>query len=132
MHVLNEPKKKEAEATEEEVKEGEAKTEEGKAESEKKPDESTEIDPNSIVESELFEPIKLKGTLLKHIKLQRSGPFADISTHNTYLIYDHTHKKYYILLLGSAYRYIAVAEDLSEMYQLLKQQKEDKVTTELH
>jgi len=50
---------------------------------------------------------------------------ADLSSHNTYLIYNHSHKKFYILLLGSQYRYIAVAEDLSEMYQLLKQQTSD-------
>jgi hypothetical protein len=38
------------------------------------------------------------------------------------MIYDHSHKKFYILLLGSAYRYIAVAEDHTEMYPLLKDQ----------
>jgi hypothetical protein len=60
--------------------------------------------------------------LIKTIKLQRTGSIDDLSSHNTYMIYDHSHKKFYILLLGSAYRCIAVAEDLTEMYQLLKDQ----------
>ena len=71
----------------------------------------------------MFESIKLKGTFVKTIKLARSGATADLSSYNNYLIYDHTYKKYYLLQLGSSQRFIAVAEDLTELYQLLKDPK---------
>lgn len=46
---------------------------------------------------------------------------ADLCNHNQYIIYDHAMKRYYVMQLASNYRYIAVAEDLSEMYKLLKE-----------
>lgn len=49
---------------------------------------------------------------------------SELSGHNTYVIYDHANKKFYMLLLASKERYIAVAEDLTEMYSLLKEQAE--------
>jgi len=84
VHVLNESGRQrddeEAESSEEK------KDEEGK-----KAEETTEIDVNAIREEDLYEPIKMKGTLVKTIQLQRSGPMADLTSHNTYLIYDHSY-----------------------------------------
>ena len=57
----------------------------------------------------MFEEIKLYGTLIKTVKLQRNMDFNS----STYLIYDHNYKKFYFMLIGSTNRYIAVAQDLS-------------------
>ena len=53
----------------------------------------------------MFEEIKLYGTYVKTIKLQRNLDFNQ----NSYLVYDHTYSKFYLLLLSSTYRYIAVS-----------------------
>lgn len=79
------------------------------------------IDISSLKEDDLYENIKLYGTLVKVIKYPKTSTFADLTGHNTYVIYDHCHKKYYIMLLASSYRYIAVASDLTEMYEVLKE-----------
>jgi len=71
-------------------------------------------------EREFYESVKLKGTFVKTIKLPRSGANADLSGYNSYVIYDHSYKKFYIMMLGAQSRFIAVAEDLFELYQLLK------------
>jgi hypothetical protein len=39
------------------------------------------------------------------------------------VVYDHSYKKFYIMMLGAQSRLIAVAEDLGELYQLLKDPK---------
>jgi hypothetical protein len=78
------------------------------------------LDLSSLNEEDLYDNIKLQGTLVKSIKLQRTGPLADLANHNLYIIYDHCYARYYILQVGSIHRYIAVAEDLTQMYQLLK------------
>jgi hypothetical protein len=41
------------------------------------------------------------------------------------LIYDHHNRKFYLLQLGSSNRYIAVAEDLHEMYDVLSKNAKD-------
>lgn len=57
----------------------------------------------------MFEDIKLYGTLLKTIKLQRNMDF----NYASYLTYDHVYNKFYFLLYGHNHRYIAVANDLT-------------------
>jgi hypothetical protein len=53
----------------------------------------------------MFDDIKLYGTLIKTIHLSRNSDYS----YSTYLTYDHTYKKFYLLLLGNNQRYIAVA-----------------------
>ena len=67
---------------------------------------------------------------MKSQKLPKLSSLADLTSHNTYITYDHCLRKFYILLLGSSYRYIAVAEDLSELYQLLKEHSHTQPTTD--
>jgi hypothetical protein len=59
--------------------------------------------------------------LVKQIQNPKTNSLADLSGHNTYVVYDHYNKKYYMVLLGNSHRYIAIAEDLTEMYNLLKE-----------
>jgi hypothetical protein len=54
---------------------------------------------------DMFDDIKLYGTLIKTIHLSRNSDYS----YSTYLTYDHTYKKFYLLLLGNNQRYIAVA-----------------------
>ena len=79
----------------------------------------TSIDISTFKEEDLYDSIKLYGTLIKTIRLPKTSSMADLTSHNTYIIYDHCHRKYYVLLLASNNRYIAVADDLSELYTLL-------------
>ncbi len=97
-----------------------------KDESDKKAAEGSEavngtVDISGMKEEDLYEGLKLYGTFLKKVKLPRTNSLADLTNHNTYVIYDHCHRKYYIMMLASTYRYIAVAEDLTEMFSLLKE-----------
>lgn len=64
--------------------------------------------------------------MVKVVKYSRTTQLNDLCRHNCYLIYDHHHRKFYILQLASSYRYIAVAEDLHEMYHLLNSHAKDK------
>ncbi len=58
-----------------------------------------------LKEEDMFEEIKLHGTLVKVIKTQRNVDFS----YSTYITYSHPTKKFYLLLLGHNQRFIAVA-----------------------
>ena len=90
---------------------------------EKPREESPEAEVAILSERDFYESIKLKGTFVKTIRLPRSGSIADLSGYNSYVVYDHSYKKFYIMMLGAQSRFIAVAEDLGELYQLLKDPK---------
>lgn len=85
------------------------------------PTTTSQIDISGIKEEDLYEKVNLYGTLVKVIKYPRSNTMADLTSHNTYLIYDQSHRKFYLMMLASNNRYIAVAEDLNEMSSLLKE-----------
>lgn len=68
-----------------------------------------------LKEEDMLEDIKLYGTLVKAIKSQRMQDYNS----STYITYDHLNKKFYVMLLGSNHRYIAVAHDFAEMQSLL-------------
>lgn len=80
------------------------------------------VDISNLNEEDLYERINLYGTLVKIVRHSRTSQLTDLSGHNTYIVYDHNCRKFYIMLLGSQQRYIAVAEDLTEMYSLLSEQ----------
>ncbi len=63
----------------------------------------------SIKEEDMFEDLKLSGTYIKTIKLQKCQDFS----YTSFLTFDHTYKKFYFLLIGSTHRFIAVSQDLS-------------------
>lgn len=67
-------------------------------------------------EEDLYEGVKLYGTYVKTVKLPKTSGLADLTNQNTYIIYDHAHKRFYLMLIASSYRYIAIAEDLIEIY----------------
>lgn len=83
------------------------------------------VDISNLKEEDLYERINLFGTLVKVVKHQSTSQLGDLSGHNTYIVYDHNCRKFYIMLLSSQQRYIAVAEDLVEMEALLNQQVEE-------
>ncbi|CDW79829.1 hect domain and rcc1-like domain-containing protein [Stylonychia lemnae] len=71
-----------------------------------------------LKEEELFEDIKLMGSFLKQIKLQRVQDFNCGRT----LTYDHLNGKFYLLLFSNSTKYIYVAEDLQQMEHLIQEQ----------
>lgn len=73
-----------------------------------------------VKEEDMFEEIKLYGTLIKVVKFQTRN--TDFS-YNSYLSYDHINKKYYLLLLGHNHRFIAVSQNLVDMESLLHDSK---------
>lgn len=109
--------------SEEEVKKDAVAQEDKKPENETTgtADQAQTLDISTLNEDDLYEKVNLYGTLVKVVKYPKSSTMADLSSHNTYMVYDHCHKKFYIMLLASSHRYIAVAEDLHEMYSLLKE-----------
>eukprot|EP00347_Sterkiella_histriomuscorum_P020695 403336831 len=76
----------------------------------------TETIEITITEDDLYEEIRLYGTFIKQIKMQRNTDFNNL----TYLTYDHVNKRFYFMLMGNNLRYIAVAQDLTQMETLLK------------
>ena len=74
----------------------------------------------------MFDDIKLYGTLVKTIKNNKTTDY----NHNTYISYDHTYKKFYLLLLGQNSRYIAVAHDFAEMETMLTDFKNTSTQSE--
>ena len=54
-----------------------------------------------LSERDFYESVKLKGTFVKTIRLPRSGSIADLSGYNSYIVYDHSYKKFYIMMLGA-------------------------------
>ena len=68
----------------------------------------------------MFEDLKLSGTFIKTIKLQKCQDFS----YTSYLTFDHTYKKFYFLLIGSTHRFIAVSQDLSQLNSLLSEFKD--------
>lgn len=65
----------------------------------------------------MLEEIKLYGTLLKTVKLQRNSDFNRTS----YLTYDSSYRKFYFLIYGSNHRFIAVADDLPNMFKSVEE-----------
>lgn len=92
IKVLN-PQPQNASVSKEEEESKFPSSEAGIETQEKKPNEtsqatSTEIDITNMKEEELYERINLFGTLAKVINYPRSSTMADLSSHNTYMVYD--------------------------------------------
>lgn len=96
MRVINVDKKKDTDEDEE------VQVVPNKAERRLSLDEAKEpVDISNLNEEDLYERVNLFGTLVKIVRHPSTSQLNDLSGHNTYIVYDHNCRKFYIMLLGS-------------------------------